>query len=180
MSTTAPTWTLDPTHSSVEFSLAYMGLSIYRTGFRNLEGTLVFDPADPARASVTASIPVSSVEVTNERLLGRLMDDDFFGAKDHPAISFRSTRVEPLEATRWKVAGDLTMHGQTRPVTLDTRFLGQAKSPFSGKMTAHFRSETEIDRGQWGLTWNAAVESGGAYLGERVTITLQIVAVLQD
>jgi polyisoprenoid-binding protein YceI len=164
----------------VEFSLAYMGLSTYRTGFRTLEGTLVFDPADPARASVTASIPVSSVEITNERLLSRLMDDDFFGAKDHPAISFRSTRVEPVETTRWKVVGDLTMNGQTHPVTLDTRFLGQAKSPFGGKMTAHFRAETEIDRSRWGLTWNAAVETGAAYLGERVHITLQLVGVLQD
>jgi polyisoprenoid-binding protein YceI len=175
-----PIWTLDPTHSNIEFSVAYMGLSTYRTNFRALEGSLVFDPADPARASVTASIPVSSVDVSNERLLGRLMDDDFFGAKDHPAISFRSTRVEPVETSRWKVAGELTIQGKTHPVTLDTQYLGQAKSPFSGKMTAHFRAETEIDRGRWGLTWNAAVETGAAYLGERVRITLQIIAVRQD
>ncbi len=175
-----PTWTIDPVHSSVEFSLAYMGFSTYRTGFRTLEGTLRFDPAQPERASVTASIQVASVDVTNERLMARLMDADLLGGRDHPAITFRSTRVEPADAARWEVGGDLSIHGVTRPVVLDTHYLGQAKHPFSGKIAAGFRAQTAVDRREFGVTWNAAVDTSAAYLGERVDITLVILATRQD
>jgi polyisoprenoid-binding protein YceI len=183
MSATAPslpTWTLDPVHSSVEFTISYMGVSVYRSGFRALEGTLGFDPAEPARASVSASIPVASVDVTNEKLLGRLMDPDLLGGRDHPAITFRSTGVEVREPARWTVRGDLAIHGISRPVALDTRFLGLGKSPFSGKTVAAFRAETAIDRRDFGVTWNAALEGGGQYLGERVDISLVILAARQD
>jgi polyisoprenoid-binding protein YceI len=175
-----PAWAIDPVHSSVEFSLEYMGMSVYRTGFRALEGTLHFDPARPAEASVAASIPVASVDVTNERLMGRLMDPDLLGGKEHPTIAFQSTRVEPVQPAQWKVAGNLTIHGVTRPVTLDTRFLGQGKHPVSGKTVGTFRAETAIDRRDFGVTFNAALEGGGTYLGERVQISLVIAAIRQD
>jgi polyisoprenoid-binding protein YceI len=181
MTTSAlPTWAIDPVHSSVEFSLEYMGMSVYRTGFRALEGALHFDPARPGEGSVAASIPVASVDVTNERLMGRLMDPDLLGGKDHPTIAFQSTGVEPLQPTHWKVAGDLTIHGVTRPVTLDTRFLGQGKHPVSGKTVGTFRAETSIDRRDFGVTFNAALEGGGFYLGERVQISLVIAAIRQE
>jgi polyisoprenoid-binding protein YceI len=174
------TWTIDPVHSSVEFSLDYMGFSTYRTGFRSLEGSLEFDPARPASASVNASIPVASVDVTNERLMSRLMDPDLLGGKNHPNITFKSTRVETVGPTHWKVTGDLTIHGVTRAVVLDTRYLGQAMHPFAKKIAAGFRAETAIDRRDFGVTWNAAMDTGGAYLGERVQITLAILALRQD
>jgi polyisoprenoid-binding protein YceI len=175
-----PTWTIDPVHSSVEFSLDYMGFSTYRTGFRALEGALAFDPADPAGASVTATIPVGSIDVVNERLLARLMDPDLLGGRDHPTIAFRSTRVDPVDDRQWRVAGDLTIHGVTRPVTLDTRYLGLGKHPFSGKVVAGFRADATIGRGDFGVTWNAAVEGIGPYLGERVHVSLVILAARQD
>ena len=178
--TALPTWTIDAVHSSVEFTVTHMHVATYRTGFRTLEGTLRLDPDRPDQAEVTASNPVESVDVTNERLLGRLMDDDFFGAKAHPTITFRSTRVEPVDGSRYHVAGDLTIHGITRPAVLDTRYLGGGKSPFSGKTMAAFRAETAIDRRDFGLTWNAQLDTGAAYLGERVHITLFIEAVRQD
>jgi polyisoprenoid-binding protein YceI len=115
------TWTIDPVHSSGELSLDYMGFSTYRTGFRSLEGSLEFDPARPTSASVNASIPVASVDVTNERLMSRLMDADLLGGKDHPTITLRSTRVEVVDPVHWKVTGDLTIHGVARPVLLDTQ-----------------------------------------------------------
>jgi len=180
MATTPSSWTIDPVHSSVEFSLDYMGFSTYRTGFRALEGSLEFDPARPASASVNASIPVASVDVTNDRLMSRLMDPDLLGGKDHPTITFRSTRVESLDPWHWKVTGDLTIHGVARPVALDTRYLGQAKHPFSGKIAAAFRAEAAIDRRDFGVTWNAAMDTGAAYLGERVQISLAIMAIGQD
>ena len=180
MANTLSTWTIDPVHSSVEFSLDYMGFSTYRTGFRALEGSLAFDAARPAASSVSASIAVASVDVTNERLMGRLLDADLLGGKDHPTITFKSTRVEALDPTHWRVTGDLTIHGVTRAVVLDTRYLGQAMHPFAKKIAAGFRAETAIDRRDFGVTWNAAMDTGGAYLGERVQISLAILAVRQD
>ena len=174
------TWTLDPVHSSVEFSLDYMGISSFRTGFRSLEGALRFDPDRPAASSVTATIPVASVDVTNERLMGRLMEDDLLGGASHPSITFTSTKVDAASGDAWKVAGNLAIHGVSRPVALDVRYLGQKKSPFSGKMVATFRAETSITRGDFGVTWNAPVEGGGTYIGERVQISLLIAAVRQD
>ena len=173
-------WTIDPVHSSVEFSIDYMGFTTYRTGFRSVEGSLEFDPARPAASSVNVSIPVASVDVTNDRLMSRLMDPDLLGGKDHPTVTFKSTRVEAPDPAKWKVTGDLTIHGVTKPVVLDTRYLGQAKHPFSGKISAAFRAETAIDRRDFGVTWNAAVETGAAYLGERVQISLVVLAARQD
>jgi polyisoprenoid-binding protein YceI len=180
MATTSSNWTIDPVHSSVEFSLDYMGFSTYRTGFRALEGSLEFDPAQPAAASVKASIPVASVDVTNDRLMSRLMDPDLLGGKDHPTITFESTGVEAVDPAHLKVTGDLTIHGVARPVVLDVRYRGQAKHPFSGKIVAAFRAETAIDRRDFGVTWNAATDTGGAYLGERVQISLAILAIRHD
>jgi polyisoprenoid-binding protein YceI len=180
MAGTLSRWSIDPVHSSVEFSVDYMGFSTYRTGFRELEGALQFDADQPAASSVTASIPVASIDVTNDRLMGRLMDADLLGGKDHPTITFTSTRVEAGDAASWKVTGDLTIHGVTRPVVLDTRYLGQGLHPFSKKMAAAFRAETTIDRRDFGVTWNAAMDTGGAYLGERVRISLAIMALRQD
>ena len=180
MTTTLSSWIIDPVHSSVEFSLDYMGFSTYRTGFRALEGSLEFDPARPPSASVNASISVASVDVTNDRLMSRLMDPDLLGGKEHPTITFKSTRVETVDLAHWKVTGDLTIHGVARPVVLDTRYLGQAKHPFSGKIAAAFRAEAAIDRRDFGVTWNAAMDTGAAYLGERVQISLAILAARQD
>ena len=177
---TLPVWAIDPVHSSVEFSLEYMSMSIYRTGFRALEGTLHFDPDRPTEASVTASIPVASVDVTNERLMSRLMDPDLLGGTDHPIMTFRSTRVEPLDATRWKVVGELTIRGVTQTVVLDTHYLGQGKHPVSGKTVGTFRADTEIDRDDFGVTYNAPLEGGGTYLGRRVHVSLIVAAIHQD
>jgi polyisoprenoid-binding protein YceI len=180
MATTLATWTIDPVHSSVEFSLDYMGFSTYRTGFRALAGSLQFDAARPVASSVSASIPVASIDVTNDRLMNRLMDPDLLGGTEHPTITFRSTSVEALDAAHWKVTGDLTIHGVAQSVVLDTRYLGQATHPFSKKMAAGFRAETTIDRRDFGVTWNAPMDTGAAYLGERVRISLAVLAARQD
>src|SRR5207247_8606567 len=108
MATTLATWTIDPVHSSVEFSLDYMGFSTYRTGFRALEGSLEFNPARPAAASVNASIPVASVDVTNDRLMSRLMDPDLLGGKAHPTITFASTSLEAAAHAHWQVTAHLS------------------------------------------------------------------------
>ena len=117
MTTALSTWTIDPVHSSVEFSLDYMGFSTYRTGFRALEGTLQFDAAQPGASSVTASIPMASVDVTNDRLMGRLMDPDLLGGRDHPTAMFKSTRVEAIDqAVRGPWAAVLIVAAKLGPV----------------------------------------------------------------
>jgi polyisoprenoid-binding protein YceI len=137
MATTLPTWTIDPVHSSIEFSLDYMGFSTYCTGFRALEGSLEFEAARPAASSVNASIPVASVDVTNDRLMSRLMDADLLGGNDHPAITFKSTRVEAFDPTHWKVTGDLAIHAWrvrsswTRAISVRPHIRSARRSPRS-------------------------------------------------
>jgi polyisoprenoid-binding protein YceI len=128
------TWSIDPVHSSVGFSLEYMGISTWQARFRTAELALDFDEAAPARASLTASVDVASIDVTNERLYGRLMEADFFDRDKHPTLTFRSTRVEAAGGNRYRVAGDLTIKGVTRPVVLDATYGGQGKHPFSGSV----------------------------------------------
>jgi polyisoprenoid-binding protein YceI len=106
--------------------------------------------------------------------MSRLMDVDLLGGQDHPTITFRSTRVEVVDPAHWKVTGDLTIRGVARPVLLDTHYLGQAMHPFAKKIAAGFQAETAVDRRDFGITWNAAMDTGGAYLGERVHISLSI------
>jgi polyisoprenoid-binding protein YceI len=180
MTSNLATWAVDPVHSSVEFSIDYMGLTVYRTGFRAISGTLRFDPDRPESGSIEVTIPVASVDVTNERLMSRLLEDDLLGGTSHPNITFRSTKVEAAGGGALRVHGDLTIHGITRPVRLDTRYLGQKKSPFSGKMLATFRAEATLDRAEFGVTWNAPLEGGGTYLGDKVTASLLLVAARQD
>jgi hypothetical protein len=179
MAITLATWTIDPVHSSVEFSLDYMGLSIYRTGFRALEGSLEFDAARPAASSVNASIPVASVDVTNDRLMSRLMDPDLLG-RDHPTVTFRSTRVEALDPAHWKVTG--------RPHHSRRGAAGRPGHalPRPGQAPVQRQDRRGLPGGdghrsaRLGVTWNAAMDTGAAYLGERVQISLAILAARQD
>ena len=178
MATALSNWTIDPVHSSVEFSLDYMGFSTYRTGFRALEGSLQFDVARPAASSVTASILVASVDVTNDRLMSRLMDPDLLGGKEHPTITFESTRVEAVDPAHWKVTGDLTIRDITKSVVLDVEFDGAQTDPWGGSRVG-FSASTEIDREDWGLTWNQALETGGVVVGKKVTIEIEAETVRQ-
>ena len=108
------------------------------------------------------------------RIAGRL------AAAGLEVTTYDGTRVEPTDAAHWKVTGDLTLHGVTKPVVLDTHFLGQGMHPFSKKVSAAFRAEAAVDRSQFGVTWNATLDTGGPYLGERVNISIVILAARQD
>ena len=171
----APLWRIDPIHSSVEFEVQHLGMSTYQARFRELKGELVYDPAEPEKASVSVSIGVKSIDAVGERLVSRLFDADFFDAERFPEMIFRSTAVERA-GERLKVTGELTLRDVTRPVTLDVQPLGEAVSPFGGHRVVAFRAETEIDRGDFGLKWNAVMDTGGQYLGEKVRIRLGVEA----
>lgn len=174
--TTTSAWTLDPVHSSALYSVEYMAIALFKGRFFDLSGSIALDEANPANSKVTAAIAVNSIDIKNERFLGHLMGEGFFDAEKYPQMTFDSTKVEKVNDTRWKIAGDLTLHGVTRPVTLDTEYLGQAKHPFSGETRAAFRASTTLNRADFGLTWNTALDTGAQYVGEKVNVTLEIFA----
>jgi polyisoprenoid-binding protein YceI len=178
---TATTWRIDPTHTIAAFAVQHMGMSTFRGRFRTVEGGITLDEATPANSSVTATLDVNSLDVLGERFVQAMMRAEHFHVEEHPTITFRSTRVERgADDRHWTVYGDLTIRGITHEVALAAEYLGRDKHPFSGRTVAAFRAETEIDRGDYGMQWNAALESGRKYLGERVRITLDIEAVRED
>jgi polyisoprenoid-binding protein YceI len=178
--TAVSTWSIDAVHTSVLFAVEYMGLALFKGRFANVEGTITLNEADPTQSSVNATIDVKSLDIKNERFYGHVMGDQFFDAEKYPQITFKSTRIEKVSDTHWKISGDLSMHGVTKPVTLDTEYLGQAKHPFSGQLRAGFRATTTINRADWDLTWNAVLDTGARYVGEKVEITLETMAGKQE
>jgi polyisoprenoid-binding protein YceI len=182
--TTAPaavtSWTIDTTHTIAAFAVTHMGISSFRGRFRTVEGTITLDEAHPINSSVTASLKSDSIDVTGERFYGAMMRDEWFNPEKWPAITFRSTRVERRDDTHYTVTGDLTIRDVTREVQLATTYLGQDVHPFSKRTVAAFHAETEVDRTDFGLTWNTMLDSGLKYVGERVHITLEIEAIRED
>jgi polyisoprenoid-binding protein YceI len=179
--TAVTTWTIDPVHTIVGFTVEHMGMSTFRGRFNTVEGSITLDEAHPENSLVTARIEAKSIDVLGERFLGAMIRPEHFDMEQFPDITFKSTRVtKGADDHHWNVTGDLTIRGITHEVTLATEYMGQDKHPFSGRTIAAFHAQTEIDRGDYGMLWNAALESGRKYLGERVTITLEIEAVRQD
>ncbi|HLZ72857.1 MAG TPA: YceI family protein [Dehalococcoidia bacterium] len=178
--TAVSTWAIDDVHSAALFSVEYMAIALFKGRFSGVAGSISLNEADPPKSSVNATIDVKSIDVKNERLYGHMMGDMFFDAEKFPQITFKSTKVEKVSDKRWKIGGDLSMHGVTRPVTLDTEYLGQGKHPFSGQIRAGFRAKTTINRDDWGLSWNAAMDTGAKYVGEKVEIALDIIAGKQE
>ncbi len=173
------TWIIDPVHSSAEFAVKHMMVATAKGRFGKLSGSITLDPANPAAASVEANVDVTSVDTGQPQRDGHLRNDDFFSADKYPEATFRSTRVELDGADAAKVHGDLTIRGVTKPVVLDVEFEGQGKDAY-GKQRAGFTVQTTINRLDYGIQWNPAIETGGFVVSNRVKLTLNIAAVLQD
>lgn len=177
--TTTSTWAIDAAHSIAEFSVKHMLVSTVKGRFGAVAGTLAIDESEPIRSSVTATIEVASIDTGQAQRDEHLRSDDFFAAEQFPTITFRSTRVERKNDEEWRVSGDLTIRDLTRPVTLATEFEGQLRDAY-GRQRAAFTATTELSRKEFGLKWNALLESGGAVVGDKVKVTLHIAAVRQD
>lgn len=181
MSTTTQTlpatgaWAIDPSHSEVGFAVRHLGISKTRGRFGTFSGTLVVDAEHPANSSVEVTIDASSIDTKDAGRDEHLRSDDFFGVEAHPAITFRSTAVRG-EGTRWEVEGDLTIKGTTQPVVLETELVGLERDPW-GNERVGFAATTEINREAFGLTWNAALETGGVLVGKNVKINIEVEAV---
>ncbi len=177
--TSTGTWTIDPVHSIAEFAVKHLMISTVKGRFRSLEGTLYIDEANPINSWVTASIAVASIDTGEPQRDDHLRSDDFFNAERFPKITFRSTRVEQVEDTHWKVIGDLTIRDVTREVALDTEYEGRVTDPW-GKERIGFTAETALSRQEFGVRWNALLETGGVAVGDKVRVSLHIEAVREE
>jgi len=170
-----PTWKIDPTHSELSFTIRHM-VSKVRGQFDAWSGTIVADPADWSNASVEVVAQTSTIDTNNERRDADLRSDNHFDADANPTVTFRSTKVTRFSGDSLTVAGNLTMHGITRPVVLRGHFNGM--TGVSGKRRAGFEAETTVNRKDFNMTWNRIVE-GSSMVGDEVRIEIDIAAVEQ-
>ena len=172
-------WQIDPTHSLIEFAVKHMMFTTVKGRFGGVHGTIVDDPADPSRSSVEVELDAASIDTREEKRDAHLRSPDFLDVEGYPTITFKSSRVEHAGQDRLRVVGDLTIHGTTREVVLDTTINGRGTNPF-GLEVAGFTAETTINRRDFGLTWNVALEAGGVLVGDTVKILLEVEAVKQS
>ena len=168
------TYAIDASHSGVEFSVRHLGLSKVRGRFAAFSGDVTI-AEEPTASSVEVSIDIASVDTRDEGRDTHLRGADFFDAEQFPTMTFRSTGVRPA-GRDWQVDGELTIRGVTRPVTLDVEFEGSATDPW-GNDRIGFSASTEVNREDFGLTWNQALETGGVLVGKKVKIDLAVEAV---
>lgn len=166
-------WQLDPAHTLVEFSAKHMMITTVKGRFKSVRGTVVYDEADPSRSHVEAEIDTASIDTGVGMRDNDLKSDHFLEVEKYPTITFKSTRVEMVSSERAKVVGDLTIHGVTREVTLDTELTGRAKAP-AGNEVISFEARTSIDRKDFGLHWNMMLETGGFLVGDIVKIEIAV------
>jgi polyisoprenoid-binding protein YceI len=168
-------YAIDPTHTSVEFIGRHLMITKVRGRFPEVSGTITIDD-EPERSHVEVEIKVASLDTANADRDAQLRGPDFFNADKYPTMSFRSTKVEAGTSGTWAVTGDLTVRDVTRPITLQVDFDGASASPIGDERVA-FSAATEVDREDWGLTWNIALETGGVLVGRKVRIELNVQAV---
>ena len=176
---TVRTWTIDPAHTTVEFAVKHMMFTTVRGRFKAVSGTIVVDEANPDRSKVEVEIDAASIDTGVTDRDAHLRSADFLDTGNQPQITFRSTKVEGAHkktGDRFQVTGELSIRGKAIPVTLEASFEGAGKDPW-GNEKAGFSAKTEIDRRQWGLTWNQALETGGILVGNTVKIELEAQAV---
>jgi polyisoprenoid-binding protein YceI len=169
------TWNLDPAHSQIEFAVKHMMVTTVRGQFRKFSVAVDFDEANPERSTVEVHIDASSIETGMEARDAHLRSADFFDAIVYPELVFRSTHIE-RDGESYKIEGDLTIRGETRPVTLDAE-IGGIVANLQGGRRAGFSASTKISRKAWGLTWNGVLESGGVLVGDEVKISIDVAAV---
>ena len=174
---TAGTWTIDPVHSEVGFSVRHMMVSKVRGKFTKFTGEIV-TAADPAESSATAEIDLSSIDTGNEQRDDHLRSADFFDVANTPTMTYRSTGIRP-DGDDFVLDGELTLRGVTREVPLRLELNGFGPDAYGG-IRAGFTATGEINRHDFGVNWNAAIEAGGVVVADKVTLHLEIEAVLNS
>lgn len=169
------TYTIDPAHSRVGFSTRHAMVTKVRGAFNEVEGTATAGPG-LSDASVQVTIQVASVDTRSADRDGHLRSADFFDVENYPTITFTSTEVQAVDAETLRVTGDLTIKDVTRPVTVDFEYAGAATDPF-GNYRIGFEGSTVVNRKDFGLTWNATLETGGVLVADKVTLEFEISAI---
>ena len=180
---TAPTLTgtyaVDPTHSRIGFVARHAMVTKVRGSFNEFEGFGYFDLETPANSSLRLTIRAASIDTRNADRDGHLKGNDFFDMETYPEITFTSTAVEQDDDSKYRVTGDLTIKGVTKPVSIDFEYNGTAVDPY-GNVRIGFEGKTIVNRKDWGVNWNAALEAGGVLVSEKVTLEFEVSAIRTD
>lgn len=169
-------YTIDPSHSTIGFVARHAMVTNVKGGFQDFTGTLHLDGTDPSKSTATLDIQMDSIETGNADRDGHLKSADFFKIDEHPVMTFRSTKAEALGGDDYRITGDLSLLGVTKSITFDLEFNGSAKDPF-GNERVGFEGKTELLRSEWGLTWNAALETGGVLVSDKIKLVFDISAI---
>jgi polyisoprenoid-binding protein YceI len=173
------TWQIDSAHSGIHFSVRHLVIAKVRGQFSRWTGALEVPDGDFSKATVDVTIDAASIETGVADRDAHLKSADFFDVERFPELTFRGRRVEPKGSDRFVLVGDLTIRGISREVVLDVESAGQTRDPW-GNVRAGFAGKTAVDRKEFGLTWNQALEAGGVMVGEKVEIEIEIEAVRQE
>jgi polyisoprenoid-binding protein YceI len=176
---TVTTWTIDPTHTLIEFSAKHMMITTVKGRFAGMRGTIEIDGEHPDRSKAEIEIETPSIDTRVDQRDQHLRSGDFLDVEHFPTLTFRSRRIEGAKATegsRFRVIGDLTIRGISREVTLDATYEGRGRDPWGGERVS-FSATTRIDRRDFGLTWNAALEAGGVLVSNEIRIAIEAQAV---
>jgi polyisoprenoid-binding protein YceI len=171
---TTETWTIDPSHASVGFAVRHLMISTVRGSFAGVTGTALYDPKNPAASKVEASINCSTVTTGVAKRDAQMKGPDFFDTAKYPSMKFVSKRVEPAGDGKLKITGDLTINATTRAVVLDVDGPSAVVRDAQGRDKIGLNATTKINRKEYGLHWNSALETGGILVGEEVTLTLDV------
>lgn len=166
-------WKIDTAHTHIQFSVRHMMISKVRGSFEKFSGSVILDEANPANTLVDVQIETASVNTREPQRDGHLRSPDFFNAEAFPYMTFSSKRVQVIDGSRARLIGDLTIRDITREVVLDVEYLGQAKSPW-GAVSYGFSGTTRINRKDWNLVWNVALETGGMLVGDEIDISIEL------
>ena len=176
----ASSWQIDPVHSSVQFSIRHLMISNVRGEFAKVSGSVEADDKDPTKSKITASIDAASIDTREPKRDEHLRGADFLDASKYPTITFASKRIEKVSEGKWKVTGDLTLHGVTKEVVLDVEGpTAEIKDPW-GNTKAGAQATAVIDRKDFGITWNKGLDGGGVVVGDEVKITIDVEATRKD
>lgn len=171
-------WQIDSAHSEIQFTVRHMMISKVRGRFETFSGSVAYDEATPSNTTVNITIDTNSINTREGQRDGHLRSPDFFNAELYPVMTFNSTGVEQTAENKGKLIGDLTIRNVTKEVVLDVTFEGKAQSPW-GTTSVGFSATGKINRKDFGLTWNQALETGGVLVGDEVTINIELELVQQ-
>ena len=179
--TTAPAtltgdWVIDPTHSSIGFTARHAMVTKVRGSFNEFEGSGFFDAESPENSRLQLTIKADSIDTRSADRDAHLRGNDFFDMATYPEITFVSTAIEDLGGGHYRVTGDLTMKGVTKPVSVDFEYTGAAVDPF-GNQRVGFEGKTTVNRKDWGINFNAGLEAGGVLVSEKITLEFEISAI---